>query len=549
MEVGAAAAAAAGVHLAGYNRDNFFQNLHLSQARRFQKQQIVTSQADLFRADVEQAIGASTAVQDRLIVVSALLLGVSAHTFGFHISEHTTEFLNVLFYLTTSVSFLYFMLALFASICANVLARTCQKELLNHCVRPPFEDMMKAIDDAAANFSAENFERQGLSTLFRVPGVQRFTERKPTERKGTGKSQAPPAADTFLSSDNSDIENSDSLEKLISQQVSNEHLLLEMKEEWDELATYTPYFLVWGLRNLLTSFGFFLLSHFYLDWKPYAFLGHLFYVILTLGLSVLCERLMATSRAIFTMESLLYLTGQALSWYIVYRERDAMTADQSNETSILVVYLSQLANAVFAYLRFVWNATDALRSIMSRTDGGASAVSASFERASTNLSIDSAVPNHDRLSLRWQQLSRVRRAARRLCQFGIGAVIAVWMCVVVYQAMPAWTAGAEPPQMRALAAVEVNAPKTSDALAAASSELVTVAVEMHGRQERLRHLGARKLGEVLRTAGFAPTWREWLQGKRLAVFDPNGREISSELPLAQVGAEELHVVAEAPMRL
>ena len=31
--------------------------------------------------------------------------------------------------------------------------------------------------------------------------------------------------------------------------------LKEMKEEWDELATYTPYFLVWGLQTQLSSLG------------------------------------------------------------------------------------------------------------------------------------------------------------------------------------------------------------------------------------------------------------------------------------------------------
>ncbi|CAE7777069.1 unnamed protein product [Symbiodinium sp. CCMP2592] len=127
------------------------------------------------------------------------------------------------------------------------------RELLNHCVRPPFEDMMKAVDDAATMFSAENFERQGLSKLFRVPGVQRFTE----NLNGTGNRETSPGRDAFPSMDSTDIETSDSLEKLIAQQVSNELLLLEMKEEWDELATYTPYFLVWGrlsqLRLLLRT--------------------------------------------------------------------------------------------------------------------------------------------------------------------------------------------------------------------------------------------------------------------------------------------------------
>eukprot|EP00435_Cladocopium_sp_Y103_P011205 s1184_g2.t3 len=116
------------LHLAGYNRANYFENLHLKQSRNFRKQQIVHSQADLFRADVEQAIGASSAVQDRLIVVSALLLGVTAHTNGWNLAAQTRSFLEDIFYLCIGNAFLYFLVSLIASISANILARKCQKD-------------------------------------------------------------------------------------------------------------------------------------------------------------------------------------------------------------------------------------------------------------------------------------------------------------------------------------------------------------------------------------------------------------------------------------
>ncbi|CAK9106111.1 Uncharacterized protein SCF082_LOCUS49425 [Durusdinium trenchii] len=216
MEVGAAAAAAAGaagLHLAGYNRANYFENLHLKQSRNFRKQQIVGSQADLFRADVEQAIGASSAVQDRLIVVSALLLGVTAHTNGWTLPEATRDFLEDIFYLCISNAFLYFLVSLIASISANILARKCQKELLCNCVRPPFAEMMRDVDLAAELETAEAFEKQGVSQVLRIPGADQLTGQK------LGVEQLWQKVDS---------ESTALMDRLIQQQISNELTLMAL---------------------------------------------------------------------------------------------------------------------------------------------------------------------------------------------------------------------------------------------------------------------------------------------------------------------------------
>eukprot|EP00438_Fugacium_kawagutii_P016111 Skav235800 [mRNA] locus=scaffold1267:177393:191873:- [translate_table: standard] len=243
MEVGAACAAAgaAGLHLAGYNRANYFENLHLKQSRNFRKQQIVHSQADLFRADVEQAIGASSAVQDRLIVVSALLLGVTAHTClgkaplqGLKLTAeaNTRSFLQDVFYLCIGNAFLYFLVSLIASISCSAE----HMELLNNCVRPPFAEMMRD---------------QGVSQVLRIPGADQLAGQK-----------------------NMVSRRSTMCEKSLREGSEGRPLdPQEMQHDWDELQTYTPYFLVWGssalavalrsLRSLLNSFGFFALSHTY----------------------------------------------------------------------------------------------------------------------------------------------------------------------------------------------------------------------------------------------------------------------------------------------
>ncbi|CAK9001345.1 unnamed protein product [Durusdinium trenchii] len=77
----------------------------------------------------------------------------------------------------------------------------------------------------------------------------------------------------------------------------------EMQHDWDELQTYTPYFLVWGLRSLLNSFGFYALAHTYRAQKPYGFQVHTFYVVVVIGLSFISERLMATSFRVFAPQS------------------------------------------------------------------------------------------------------------------------------------------------------------------------------------------------------------------------------------------------------
>eukprot|EP00439_Symbiodinium_sp_Y106_P037795 s2449_g4.t1 len=191
MDVAAAvgAAAAAAGNIIGYNRSNFFQNLtlglNLQQSRQFRRQHIVTAQANLFRNDVQQAIGASVIVQERLAIVSTLMLAVSTHSLSFRLPTNSADFLEGpsnlggLYFLSISTSFLSFLLALYCSVSASILARRSQKErkgpseppdLLNFWVRPPFEEMFCAVDDTAEKQSAEQFEKTAWSNVFRLPG-------------------------------------------------------------------------------------------------------------------------------------------------------------------------------------------------------------------------------------------------------------------------------------------------------------------------------------------------------------------------------------------
>ncbi|CAJ1382625.1 unnamed protein product [Effrenium voratum] len=244
MEIGVAAAgvAAAGLKLLGYNRSNFFQNLKLKQSRKFRRQQIITAQAELFRSDVQQVIGSSVTVQERLSVVSALMLVAATHAYGLSMPPETADFLEGLFYLNLSNSTLYFLLALFSSISASILARTSQKVLLNNCVRPPFEEMMAAVDEGEEEESAERFERQDASTLFRIPGSEALLRRFGSELLHRRQRFAEAAGQN-------------SLQRLLLRQQNNDEALQRLQYLWDDLAAYTPYYLGWGLRNLLNAYA------------------------------------------------------------------------------------------------------------------------------------------------------------------------------------------------------------------------------------------------------------------------------------------------------
>eukprot|EP00913_Durusdinium_trenchii_P008442 g7927.t1 len=162
----------------------------------------------------------SSGNKERLTVVSTLMLVASTYSFGLWLPTESADFLTGLFYLSLSNSCVHFLLGLFSCISASILARTSQKVLLNNCVRPPFEEMIMAVDEGEHKESAEHFERQGVSALLRIPGAHFLESRFGRE-----------------------------LLKLRGMRLNRLQVL------WDDLAMYAPYYLSWGVRNLLLAFA------------------------------------------------------------------------------------------------------------------------------------------------------------------------------------------------------------------------------------------------------------------------------------------------------
>ncbi|CAK9101357.1 Uncharacterized protein SCF082_LOCUS47402, partial [Durusdinium trenchii] len=301
MELAASAVAAAGLKLLNYNRSNFFENLKLQQSRKFRRQQIIAAQANLFRSDVQQVIGASVTVQERLTVVSTLMLVASTYSFGLWLPTESADFLTGLFYLSLSNSCVHFLLGLFSCISASILARTSQKVLLNNCVRPPFEEMIMAVDEGEHKESAEHFERQGVSALLRIPGAHFLESRFGREllklrgMRLSGSSEAEEIGRT-------------SMNRLLQRQRSNDEAMNRLQVLWDDLAMYAPYYLSWGVRNLLLAFAFRAMSFYYLDKDICVFLMQTFiWIIMTLVLGALTDIVMPTTRIQTALEHLLIL--------------------------------------------------------------------------------------------------------------------------------------------------------------------------------------------------------------------------------------------------
>eukprot|EP00435_Cladocopium_sp_Y103_P067579 s405_g30.t1 len=432
------AVAAAGLKLLSYNRSNFFENLKLQQSRKFRRQQIIAAQANLFRSDVQQVIGASVTVQERLTIVSTLMLVASTYSFGVGLPRESADFLEGLVYLTLSNSSLYFLLALFSCISASILARTSQKVLLNNCVRPPFEEMSLGEDmlltPQESQESAEHFERQGVSALLRIPGSHFLEERFGSEllRLRAWRSGKLDAAEEVGSL---------SLNRLLSRHRSNNEAMNRLQLLWDDLATYAPYYLSWGIRNLLLAYAFRSMGFYYHSRDFDVFLQTSLWIIVTLALGVLTNMVMPSCWAQSLIEHGLILAGIGLSvidaTFSTFTEKVWWKREGLNHevSSITAPFVCQLGLLVSAHVRFYIN-----------TKGGP--MLQTFREIGSNISFRQDLHYHQDLSSgtdsdseaaeceisdflqgHIKRQSRLRDGVRTTCLIANIAMILIWLAV------------------------------------------------------------------------------------------------------------------------
>eukprot|EP00435_Cladocopium_sp_Y103_P016454 s1184_g4.t1 len=269
--------------------------------------------------------------------------------------------------------------------------------------------------------------------------------------------------------------------------------------------------------------------------KPYGFQVHIFYVIVVAGLSFISERLMATSRRVFALEICALFLCHVLCFYIACQDGSLADSEKLNfhcfNTCVLIAYAAQLVTVAIAQFRFAANAQnlDPTRGVFADDTSNeysmAPELVSAIRSEGTMKSMKRQRTQHsqnDVLNQRWQHLSFVRVYVRKFCIFAGWAVIAVWLGAVIVQSGRV-IAGIR----RTMELKDPLKPRRLDFADGADADAVTVAVEMDGNRQLLRDLKTKTVSQLLEDVQPLTFWQR-LQGKRLAVRDEEGVELSED---------------------
>lgn len=257
------AAASGASRVFTYNRDAWMTDVQIKQNRRYQRQQVRLSQADMFREDIRDLVQASVTKQGNFVILSVLLLGMIAECYvEGPLPEGTAEFVIGAYLLCVSSAMVYMLLALLCAVWAQQLAAVCQKDLLTTLVRLPVEEFVAEIEAAMPHESVEAFEHQGLRTVLRVPGFSRCGSSSSDSEQEQGSADASIGFTSAGGGGGS-----------MTQATHSElHLGVyqEREKDWNMLGTYALHFCVLGVSSLLEAYGYFAGAKYYKGdiWSP-----------------------------------------------------------------------------------------------------------------------------------------------------------------------------------------------------------------------------------------------------------------------------------------
>eukprot|EP00928_Gymnodinium_smaydae_P096472 TRINITY_DN8533_c0_g2_i4.p1 TRINITY_DN8533_c0_g2~~TRINITY_DN8533_c0_g2_i4.p1 ORF type:complete len:809 (+),score=175.26 TRINITY_DN8533_c0_g2_i4:65-2428(+) len=156
---------------ATFNRDGFVDNVQMRQNQMYQKKNYQISWTAIARDDIRDMMGISVNRINNYMLVATLILGVAASAvLGVSFEESCPDYLVYSFYLCVCISIVYLMLAIMFGVKGQNCAFTNTMKLLTAKIRPenPADynhDYMK---------QAQWIERNGLLSLFRIPGVNPY---------------------------------------------------------------------------------------------------------------------------------------------------------------------------------------------------------------------------------------------------------------------------------------------------------------------------------------------------------------------------------------
>lgn len=151
-----------------YNQAAFIGNVAMRQNQAYQKKNYKISWVTMARDDIKSMMSVSVARINNYMIVSALILGLSATgVFSVSFRRDDPEFLEEMFLLSMGMSMVFLMVSILLGVKGQNAAFSNTMKLLIHEIRP--ESTAEYNHDYMSQ--AQFIERDGIKSLFRIPGI------------------------------------------------------------------------------------------------------------------------------------------------------------------------------------------------------------------------------------------------------------------------------------------------------------------------------------------------------------------------------------------
>ncbi|KAF4690789.1 pumilio domain member 4 [Perkinsus olseni] len=171
---GAALANGAG-SLFSYNKDVFVFDQTLRQQKVHQIQNIRLQQVGLYREDLRDLFGLTISKMDNYLVVNTLMLGFCIALFYDGVLPQQNPPWLWWMCLDLSGSTIFLLISIWLSLHASITAQSMVVKLLTQWLRLP---LPRTEDIAAASATIEDYECCPVSSILRIPGLQRLDPRR-----------------------------------------------------------------------------------------------------------------------------------------------------------------------------------------------------------------------------------------------------------------------------------------------------------------------------------------------------------------------------------
>ncbi|CAE8681473.1 unnamed protein product [Polarella glacialis] len=252
-------------------------NIKMAQARLFHKQQLALSQAGLFRDDVREAIQAVTTVFRNEAIVCTLLVGVAGGTYRGRMVPPgigIPTLVEQLYLLSLSTSIAYGVMGMLFALSGINMATECRKELLTTVMRLPIRDILREVEDAVVNESAETFESQELRQMFRAPLLDQMLKGRKSEQAVSDEVRPSDIAQSkMMQSEHDKV-----IVAVETQYNLVKNMFQEKERQWTALERVSGNFLFLSIAYTLNAFGGIAISEYYNHYDISYFVAHGFFI-------------------------------------------------------------------------------------------------------------------------------------------------------------------------------------------------------------------------------------------------------------------------------